>query len=73
MTGVRIFKVLIIETMGRYAELLQKHDTRSPRVPGSIHVRGNFFAEFILLQYNSGSAVGIIYFRETFDYLFLKT
>ena len=41
------------------------NSTDSPRVKGSIPVRGNFFAEFIFLQYNSGCAARKIYFRET--------
>ena len=37
----------------------------SPRAKGSSPVRGSFFAEFILFQYNSGIDARMIYFRET--------
>ena len=39
--------------------------TDSPRVEGSIPVRGNFLAEFILLSYNTGRSDRMIYLWKT--------
>ena len=44
---------LTIANIGKFGERLTK-SFQSSRVQGSIPVKGNFFAEFILLQYNSG-------------------
>ena len=39
--------------MERHEAISTRSDHYSPRVEGSIPVRGHFFAEVILLQYNS--------------------
>ena len=38
-----------IAQMGRHETINTRNEHYSPRVEGSIPVRGNFFAEFILL------------------------
>ena len=43
-----------------------------PRVEGLIYVRGNFFAEYILLLYNSGRTARKIYFGKKLIILYVS-
>ena len=53
-----------IAQLGRHETVNTRSVHFSSGVAGSIPVIGNFFAEFILLLYNSGRTVRMIYFRE---------
>ena len=50
-----------IAQIGRHETVNTKSEHYSPRLEGSIPVRGNVFADFILLKYNSGRSDRMIY------------
>ena len=60
---MRVIKVSVFQAKG--SRDCTGGVTYSPRAEGSSVVRGSFFAEFILFQYNSGIDARMIYFRET--------
>ena len=62
---IRIFKISVfqaigIRTVGKAINTRSEHYSPGVTIP----VKGNFFAEFILLQYNSGRIARMIYFRK---------
>ena len=66
---MRVIKVSVFQakgsnTVGKAWDCTEEV-SYSPRAKGSSPVRGSFFAEFILFQYNSGIDARMIYFRET--------
>ena len=55
--------------MGRHETVNRRSEHYSTKVKGSITVRGNLFAEFILLLYNSGRTGRMISLRKTLNML----